>query len=236
LKTPHLRNLYQKVGMFGMAAPPFGILSGDNRHKGDQVRGFGFLHDGSFDTLFRFMRGMGFSPFTGFTIPEGTFPDNPDGLGDDTAGDLVRRTIEAFLLAFDSNLKPVVGQQVGLSAKVARAATPRIELLLERADAGDCELVAKGSTLDGHNMGFLYVGGGRFQADRQDIPLFPEAFLRFLSILPGHEITYTCAPPGSGRRIGIDRDEDGVLDGDEEDAGSDPADPFDLPLWGDNDP
>ena len=39
----------------------------------------------------------------------------------------------------------------------------------------------------------------------------------------GGELTYTCTPPGSGVRIGIDRDEDGVLDGDEEDAGSDSA-------------
>jgi DNA-binding beta-propeller fold protein YncE len=235
MKTPHLRNLYQKVGMFGMAAPPFGILPGDNDHKGDQVRGFGFLHDGSFDTLFRFMRGMGFSPFTGFTIPEGTFPDNPDGLEDNAAGDRVRRTIESFLLAFDSNLPPIVGQQVGLSAEVALTATPRIALLLTRADAGDCEVVAKGTALDGINMGFLYVGAGRFQADRQDIPPLPEVFLRFLGILPGHEITYTCAPPGSGRRVGIDRDDDGALDGDEAAAGSDPADPLDLPLWGHND-
>ena len=37
-------------------------------------------------------------------------------------------------------------------------------------------------------------------------------------------------PVGSGRRIGIDRDEDGTLDGDEADAGSDPADPHDPPL------
>jgi hypothetical protein len=28
-------------------------------------------------------------------------------------------------------------------------------------------------------------------------------------------LTYTCTPPGSGQRIGIDRDLDGVLDGDE---------------------
>ena len=76
-KIPHLRNLYQKVGMFGMPAPPFGILPGDNDHKGDQVRGFGFLHDGSFDTVFRFMRGIGFSPFVGITIPEARFPIIP---------------------------------------------------------------------------------------------------------------------------------------------------------------
>jgi hypothetical protein len=42
-------------------------------------------------------------------------------------------------------------------------------------------------------------------------------------------VTYTCAPPGSGERIGIDRDEDGYLDGDELDAGSDPADPDSTP-------
>jgi DNA-binding beta-propeller fold protein YncE len=235
IKTPHLRNLYQKVGMFGMAAPPFGILPGDNLHKGDQVRGFGFLHDGSFDTLFRFMRGMGFSPFVGFTIPEGTFPDNPDGLEDNAAGDLIRRDIESFLLAFDSNMKPIVGQQVTLSTATAQAVTPRIALLIARADAGDCELVAKGTAFDGQGVGFFYVGDGQFQADRQAIPPLPEALLRFLGMLPGRELTYTCTPLGSGRRIGIDRDDDGVLDGDEADAGSDPARPRDrppaIPFW-----
>ena len=29
------------------------------------------------------------------------------------------------------------------------------------------------------------------------------------------DLTFTAVPPGSGRRIGIDRDLDGVLDGDE---------------------
>jgi len=228
-KTPHLRNLYQKIGMFGMAAPPFGILAGDNRPKGDQVRGFGFLHDGSFDTVFRFLRGMGFSPFEGFTIPEGTFPDNPDGLEDNAAGDRIRRDIESFLLAFDSNMKPIIGQQVTLSAATVAAATRRIALLIARADAGDCDLVAKG-TLAGQRVGFLYVGHGRFATDRHAIPPVPEVFLRFSGTLPRQEITYTCAPLGSGRRVGIDRDEDGFLDGDEEDAGSDPADPHDTPF------
>jgi len=230
IKVPHLRNLYQKIGMFGMAAPPFGILPGDNDHKGDQVRGFGFLHDGSFDTVFRFLRGMGFSPFVGFTIAEGTFPDNPDGLEDTPAGDLIRRNIEAFLLAFDSNMKPIVGQQVTLSAANAAAAAPRIALLIARADAGDCDLVAKG-TFEDHPIGFLYVGHGAFEADRRALSPFPELLLRSLGTLPRHEITYTCVPPGSGRRIGIDRDGDGVLDGDEAAAGRNPADPHDTPSW-----
>ena len=59
-KIPHLRNLYQKVGMFGMPAVPF-FKPGDNGNKGDQVRGFGFLHDGSVDTLFRFHSAIAFS-------------------------------------------------------------------------------------------------------------------------------------------------------------------------------
>jgi hypothetical protein len=29
------------------------------------------------------------------------------------------------------------------------------------------------------------------------------------------ELTWTCVPPGSGVRLGIDRDEDGCLDGDD---------------------
>jgi len=229
--VPHLRNLYRKVGMFGMAAPPFGILSGDNGHKGDQVRGFGFLHDGSFDTLFRFLRGMGFSPFVGFTIAEGTFPDNPFGLEDSPAGDLIRRNIESFLLAFDSNMKPIVGQQVTLSAETAQAAGPRITLLMARADAGDCDLVAKGVFWN-HDVGLLYVGNGNFETDRSAAPFVSDVVVRSLGLFPGQAITFTCTPPGSGRRIGIDRDEDGFLDGDEIDAGSDPADPHDTPFWG----
>jgi hypothetical protein len=42
-----------------------------------------------------------------------------------------------------------------------------------------------------------------------------DASLRQRAAQNGGELTYTCAPPGSGVRIGIDRDEDGVLDGDE---------------------
>ena len=45
---------------------------GDNGNKGDQVRGFGFLHDGSVDTLFRFHNAAVFNQ----TNPAG-FPSNP---------------------------------------------------------------------------------------------------------------------------------------------------------------
>lgn len=40
---------------------------------------------------------------------------------------------------------------------------------------------------------------------------------------------YTCVPPGSGVRVGVDRDGDGSWDGDERDAHTDPANPRSRP-------
>jgi hypothetical protein len=97
-----------------------------------------------------------------------------------------------------------------------------------RADAGECDLVAKGRIAE-HEAGFLYLGGGRFQPDRRAVPAILDRDLRRLVTASGAELTYTGAPLGSGRRIGIDRDLDGALDGDERAAGSDPADPTSTP-------
>jgi len=64
-KIPQLRNLYQKVGMFGFPSIP-AILPGNNGDQGDQVRGFGFFHDGSIDTDFRFVSAIFFTQAPGF--------------------------------------------------------------------------------------------------------------------------------------------------------------------------
>ncbi|KYF84154.1 hypothetical protein BE17_34435 [Sorangium cellulosum] len=217
-KVPHLRNQYQKVGMFGMAESfvfPFG---GSNAHMGDQVRGFGFLHDGAVDTLFRF---NAFSDFVQTPETPGGFPIGPEG-------DLLKHQVEAYMLALESNLKPIVGQQITLTSSNAAVAGPRIDLLVARADAGDCDLVVKGWS-QGEELGFLYTGGGRFEPDRACEPWRSGAELRLLARGRRGELTYTCVPPGSGERIGIDRDGDGFRDGDERDAGSDPADAASVP-------
>jgi DNA-binding beta-propeller fold protein YncE len=214
-KTPHLRNQYQKIGMFGMAANPF--FPGSDDFLGDQIRGFGFNHDGSIPTIFRFVSatsdGLGFNQS----------PATPGGFLPGPAGDLQKRQVEDFLLVFDSNLAPIVGQQTTLTKDNATAVGARINLLIERARAGECDLVAKGDGNHGES-GYLYdVASDRFIGNRLcDAPL-SDASLRQRATQKGGELTYTCTPPGSGVRVGIDRDEDGVLDGDEEDAGSDPA-------------
>jgi hypothetical protein len=203
--------------MFGLPEMPI-IKPGLNGFLGDQIRGFGFTHDGSFDSIFRFLS----------TIAFAQGPGNATGIPNTPAGDLLRRQLEAFELAFDSNLAPIVGQQITLTHGSAAVVSPRLDLLMSRASVGECDLVAK-ADVAGHELGFVYLGAGKFMGNRQDLPPISSAALRALSSVLGLEITYTCAPPGSGIRIGIDRDEDGFLDGDEQDAGSDPADPASTP-------
>ncbi len=89
---------------------------------GDQIRGFGFVNDGSVDTLFRFFTAIVFNPqlTAGFPIV------NPDA---------TRRDVVQFMLAFDSDLAPVVGQQVTLTSGNASAVNSRIDLLIQRAKA-----------------------------------------------------------------------------------------------------
>jgi hypothetical protein len=188
-KVPTLRGLYAKVGMFGIFPVP-AFLPDDFPHGflGDQVRGFGFINDGS-----------------GILPPE-------------TA---------AFMLVMDTNLKPIVGQQVTLAAGSGQSIDDRLDLLRSRADAGHCELIVKG-VLDEEMRGWTYRGSDEFRSDRATEPAMSDANLRALVGESG-ELTYTCVPIGSGTRQGIDRDLDGALDRDEIDGGSDPTDPSSLP-------
>ena len=222
VKVPHLRNQYQKVGKFGMASlPVFNVRNND--HLGDQVRGFGYLHDGSIGTVFRFLD----------ATPFNETPDNPGGFSLDAAGDFQRLASEAYMLAFDTNLRPIVGQQTTLTSSNATVMGQRIDLLIARANAGECELIVKGQQQHRHEppreVGFFYLGGGRFLPDQAAEPPVIDAALRQRARAVGGELTYTCVPPGSGERLGVDRDGDGFLDGDELAAGSDPADPASTP-------
>jgi hypothetical protein len=218
-KAPHLRNAYQKIGMFGNPPNP-GFLGTDNGFKGDQVRGFGFLNDGNMDTVFRFVHGISFSE-----VANG--PDS-NSILDGPEGDVQRRQLEAFVLAFPTNLAPIVGQQITLTAASSAAIASRVNLLRQRADAGECDLVAK-SRISDDEVGFLYVGSGLFATDRHGQPLLSDAALRSLATGFGRPVTYTCVPRGSGERLGVDRDGDGTWDGDERQAHTDPADPDSRP-------
>ncbi len=242
-KVPHLRSMYQKIGMFGESQPQETRLpligtatafDGPFTATGDQVRGFGFTHDGSVDTLFRF-------------VSASLFTINPTE----------QSQVEAFMIAMDSDLAPIVGQQITLTATNSGVAGPRISLMLARCDTAfdskvlfdinggavnECDLIAK---LDqgGSQRGFAYdASSDLFEPDDGGAAI-TDAALRAMAGAAGQEITYTAAPPGSGFRMGINRDLDSLLDGPDNCPGvpnddqldtdtdglGDPCDPTPLP-------
>jgi DNA-binding beta-propeller fold protein YncE len=230
-KVPHLRNLYQKIGMFGTPNLP-GNIPGDDSFKGDQVRGFGFAHDGSVDTIPRFILAPAFAQ-----------PLATNGFPAGTAGDALREDVARYLLAFDSNLAPIVGQQVTLTASNGAAVDDRIDLLIERASVNsatiptphapdnphqaECELVVT-TRYGTSEIGFLYVASlGLFVPSDHNWLWLTDAQLRALA--SQRPFTYTCVPLGSGYRIGLDADLDGCYNTTETANSFDPRDPSSTP-------
>jgi YVTN family beta-propeller protein len=174
-------------------------------------RGFGFTHDGAIDNLFDFLH------FPGFNFP---------------GGDPQRRDVEAFLLDFDTGLAPAVGYQLTFNGANNGDATmlARLDTLIAQAEPTphNCDLVAKGR-VGGQPRGWLYQGADAWKSDKNAEGTLHTTQLVALAGL-GAELTITGVPPGSGTRMGIDRDRDGYLDGDELDARSDPGNPASTPL------
>ena len=194
-KIAHLRNAYTKVGMFGMVGPASGLV---DANQGAQIRGFGFSHDGSISTLIRFLQ----APVFSLTSTQ-------------------RNQLQDFVFAFDTNVAPVVGQQITVSPTNSATVGARVDLLLARAAAGECDVIVKG-VVSGVERGGYRLSNGSFQMDRAS-DVRTEAQVRALAATTGQELTYTAMPPGSGPRAGVDRDSDGVFDRDELDAGANPA-------------
>jgi DNA-binding beta-propeller fold protein YncE len=177
-KIPQLRNMYTKVGMFG-----FSLDTGAT--TGAQIRGFGFSNDGTLDTLDNFFR----DPVFNFPPP---------------AAD-ARRQVTAFVLAFDSDLLPAVGQQITWRPNSSETIESRLSLLRAQALAGGrrrgCDLVAR-ATVNGTSYSALLQSDGtwtmRGGGTRSDTEL------RALATAT-QPITFTCAPPGTGSRLALDR-------------------------------
>jgi hypothetical protein len=196
-KVQHLRNMFDKFGM--------------DLARTNSRAGFGFSHDGSVDSLTRFIQ-------------------DAFGVNDDkSTADLV-----AFLFAFtgsdltagsvfDVNRSPglasldtaaAAGRQITISNS---ASVPLVDSMITLANSSSSrvDLIVKGFK-DGLPRGFFYDRTtGTFQSDRLSESYLPAALRTFAA--SGSEQTYTLVPRGAGRRAAIDRNADGLLDRDEMD-------------------
>jgi DNA-binding beta-propeller fold protein YncE len=214
VKIPHLRNVYEKVGAWGMN----GLRMSDSEATPDQIRGFGVEHDGSLGDVSTFLS------LAGFIFP---------------GGDAQKRAVMNFVMAFPSNMAPMVGQQVTLHHPFDLAVLQRIILMTAQAQTlwivkgnpgpTSCDLVVHG-VLDGVQRGWRYAANlRRFLSDTVAEPPMTGIALASLVDEPDKSLTYTCVPPGSGARMGVDRDGDGVRNRDELAHHTNPLDAASLP-------
>lgn len=204
-KVAHLRNAYQKIGMFGQM-PSDQIPSAPGVFTGPQVRATGFLHDGSLDTVSTFLSAQAF-------MTNGSQEDD----------------LEALIMAFETDMAPIVGQQITLTDTSSAAVDARITLLINRADANfvlpvnintkECDLIVKG-VVGGVQRGWVYLGSDQFDPDIAAEGVWSRADLETAAAVAGQPLTFTCVPPGSGVRMGINRDRDPDLDGDDSTPGA----------------
>lgn len=167
----------------------------NNAPGAQSIDGFGLTHDGQDANLFQFLSRPVFDRF---------------------AGDTVRQNnLRAFLLSFDTGTAPAVGYTRTLYA--ANAGDPSMSnawtLLENQAAAGNIDLIAKG-TIDGQRMGLLYrTATNDYKTDKTGAGPFTRTQLG-AKLAAGDTLSLMGVPPGSGTRMGIDRNSDGTLDND----------------------
>jgi hypothetical protein len=155
--------------------------------------GFGFQQDGTFDSTQNSSRDDNMMAFM-YSF-NGSFPTTPNGLNASNV----------------SNDSPAaLGKQVTLSGSVT--VDPLLPQLLALADAQSVGLVASGC-VNNETRGFVYEGAGVFDADRAGESYTLAQMKAFAS--GGSPITFTAVRAGTETRIGIDANDDGVLDGEQ---------------------
>lgn len=189
MKVAHLRNVYTRVGMFGLKLRE---NTSTAKELGDQVTGFGISHDGAIDTLENFLSLNVFHVDT---------PDIPD--------------VMDYVTQISTGLAPIVGQQATLNL-LSQGDADLVEVMMEQAlmhtQTGGprkqkCDLIATG-VMGGEEHSWIFNNDGEFIDIDGESTSFMR--LRLSSFVPGNSVTFTCATPGSGHRLAFDRDEDGI--------------------------
>jgi YVTN family beta-propeller protein len=164
---------------------------------GTSVGGFGFTHDGALATIDEFLSQPVF----------GTLTTDPTR----------RANLQAFLLAFPTGMAPAVGyaRTVTSANATSSAVTSDVSLLEAQAQAKKIELIGKGM-VNGVVRGFYYNSVTRlYEMDSTSVASMTWAQLRASASAGSSLFTLMGVAPGTGVRMGIDRDGDGILDANE---------------------
>ncbi|HEY6805356.1 MAG TPA: DUF4214 domain-containing protein [Pyrinomonadaceae bacterium] len=184
IKVPQFRGLYQKLGIHRDQTSP-------------QITGFGLIHDGTFDTLFNFMK-----------APQFKFDTDP------FTADSWRRDMEQMIIRLDTGTPPVVGLMITVDAsnKASGVTNTRLSLLMGQANLNNCDLVVHG-LYGGTPRSFLFSGGTFLPDSLTEAP----ASLTTLLASAGSraELTFMAVPKGEGRLRSIDVNNNGILNDDE---------------------
>jgi hypothetical protein len=190
-----LRNLYQKTGF-------------NNKPGAASIAGFGFIHNGTDSTLFDHFGAARFLVLTNNSV--------------------VKSNLAALLLCFDTGTPPAVGYTRTItSSNVNTASISNDWALLERqaslrfqdafilaGSVTNISLIARG-TIDGRHRGLLYrPATADYVTDQTGVGPFTHAGL-VAKVSAGDTLTVIGAPPVSGQRMSVDRNWNGVLDGEE---------------------
>jgi hypothetical protein len=167
-----------------------------NAPGAQSLQGFGIVHDGTDPSLFAFLSRPVF----------GTFANDP----------VVKRNLNAFVQCLDTGMAPAVGYARTVTASNVQndVLSNAWSLLEAQATSGtNIDLIVKGE-LNGRPQGFVFVTASNvYRGDKQlSAPLSRAGLVA--KVLDGGVITLMGVPPGMGVRAGIDRNLDGVLDGD----------------------
>ncbi|QOJ00330.1 MAG: YncE family protein [Phycisphaeraceae bacterium] len=209
-KVPQFRNAYQKGGF--------------NTTRPRNTAGFGFLHDGSVDSIERFVSEPVFTvrsdqevadlvafslALSGSDLPPGspTSPLEPPGP-----------------LSQDSHA--AVGTQLTLIGPPTAQQNAVLTTLLTQANQQRIGLVAR-ATSAGRRAGHAYAGNNTWNLDLAGASTTHAALLASAS--PASPVVVTAVHRGTQARLGLDRDGDGWFDGDELAVCTDPADPARYP-------
>jgi YVTN family beta-propeller protein len=127
----------------------------------------------------------------------------------------IKNNLAAFVQCFDTGTAPAVGYTRTLSSTnvTSTGISNDWSLLESQAASGNIDLIVKG-TLDGRLLGLLYhPGPANYKPDTTNLATLTRSQLTS-NVQNGDRLSIIGVPPGSGVRMGIDRNEDGLLDAD----------------------